>query len=292
MSENWTATPEHHPSQPFVRKTDSSAPKLTPLVEYSHLENYTFNFLSFFWYISVITDFLCGFLTWLNTSSTKSMNPSWKCFIGRRWRNLVSTFPWKTKSIKKENTSTTSTVTETPFAPYSFLIVRPQYLNVYCGLSCRFIDIEMKFVKFEDSLFVDCYFENIRSTDTLFENCTIRNTLFYDTGKRYSLQSRVVLVHLSSWFLHFHRLIWRKVHWLYIRECHFLAQQEGMPFRLWGGERRPRLLGQLLRQLSGVARKYHLSTLHGQNRTNQDYRWAQPAYWVLLEEYHVEININ
>uniref|UniRef100_A0A673HW89 Synaptic vesicle glycoprotein 2B-like n=1 Tax=Sinocyclocheilus rhinocerous TaxID=307959 RepID=A0A673HW89_9TELE len=45
----------------------------------------------------------------------------------------------------------------------------------------KFINIEMKSVKFEDSLFVDCYFENIRSTDTIFENCTIRSTVFYDT---------------------------------------------------------------------------------------------------------------
>ncbi|KAG1933880.1 synaptic vesicle glycoprotein 2B [Pimephales promelas] len=45
----------------------------------------------------------------------------------------------------------------------------------------KFINIEMKSVKFEDSLFVDCLFENIRSTETLFENCTIRSTIFSDT---------------------------------------------------------------------------------------------------------------
>ncbi|KAK2841768.1 hypothetical protein Q5P01_011968 [Channa striata] len=45
----------------------------------------------------------------------------------------------------------------------------------------RFIGIEMKSVKFEDSLFEDCHFEDIRSTDTVFENCTIKSTVFYDT---------------------------------------------------------------------------------------------------------------
>ncbi|XP_043084699.1 synaptic vesicle glycoprotein 2B isoform X2 [Puntigrus tetrazona] len=45
----------------------------------------------------------------------------------------------------------------------------------------KFINIEMRSVKFEDSLFVDCFFENIRSTETIFENCTIRSTVFYDT---------------------------------------------------------------------------------------------------------------
>lgn len=170
VSENGTAIPEHPLSQPLVRKTDSSSPKLTPLVEYSHL-HYTFHFLSFLWYISVITGFRCGFLTWSNTSSTRSMNPSWKCFIGRRWSSFISTFPWKTKSIEKENTSTTSTLTETPSATSVihecfFFNVRQQFLNVCCGLSCRFINIEMKSVKFEDSLFMDCLFENIRSTET------------------------------------------------------------------------------------------------------------------------------
>ncbi|KAK7892009.1 hypothetical protein WMY93_023972 [Mugilogobius chulae] len=45
----------------------------------------------------------------------------------------------------------------------------------------KFINIEMISVKFEDSLFEDCHFENIRSTDTIFENCTIRSTIFTNT---------------------------------------------------------------------------------------------------------------
>uniref|UniRef100_A0A8C6M9N4 Synaptic vesicle glycoprotein 2Bb n=1 Tax=Nothobranchius furzeri TaxID=105023 RepID=A0A8C6M9N4_NOTFU len=45
----------------------------------------------------------------------------------------------------------------------------------------RFVGIEIKSVKFEDSLFEDCLFEDIRSTDTTFENCTIRSTIFYNT---------------------------------------------------------------------------------------------------------------
>ncbi|KAM4618582.1 synaptic vesicle glycoprotein 2B-like [Polymixia lowei] len=45
----------------------------------------------------------------------------------------------------------------------------------------KFIKIEMKSVKFEDSLFEDCYFEDIKSTDTVFENCTIRSTVFSNT---------------------------------------------------------------------------------------------------------------
>uniref|UniRef100_A0A667XG94 Synaptic vesicle glycoprotein 2Bb n=1 Tax=Myripristis murdjan TaxID=586833 RepID=A0A667XG94_9TELE len=45
----------------------------------------------------------------------------------------------------------------------------------------KFTNIEMKSVKFEDSLFEDCYFENIKSTDTVFENCTLRSSVFYNT---------------------------------------------------------------------------------------------------------------
>ncbi|XP_063045512.1 synaptic vesicle glycoprotein 2Ba [Engraulis encrasicolus] len=45
----------------------------------------------------------------------------------------------------------------------------------------RFSNIELKGVKFEDSLFENCYFEDVRSTETFFENCTIKNTVFYNT---------------------------------------------------------------------------------------------------------------
>ncbi|KAG8012293.1 Synaptic vesicle glycoprotein 2B [Nibea albiflora] len=45
----------------------------------------------------------------------------------------------------------------------------------------KFINIEMKSVKFEDSLFEDCHFKDIKSTNTVFENCTIRSTVFYNT---------------------------------------------------------------------------------------------------------------
>ncbi|XP_028812471.1 synaptic vesicle glycoprotein 2Ba [Denticeps clupeoides] len=45
----------------------------------------------------------------------------------------------------------------------------------------RFSDMEIKSVKFEDSLFENCYFEDVRSTETFFENCTIKNTVFYNT---------------------------------------------------------------------------------------------------------------
>ncbi|XP_053369715.1 synaptic vesicle glycoprotein 2Ba [Clarias gariepinus] len=45
----------------------------------------------------------------------------------------------------------------------------------------RFIDMEMRNVRFKECLFTSCYFEDISSTDTLFENCTITDTTFYRT---------------------------------------------------------------------------------------------------------------
>ncbi|MGH0180981.1 UNVERIFIED_CONTAM: hypothetical protein FKN15_005229 [Acipenser sinensis] len=45
----------------------------------------------------------------------------------------------------------------------------------------KFYKIDLKSVTFEDSLFEECYFEDIRSTDTVFKNCTIMSTVFYNT---------------------------------------------------------------------------------------------------------------
>lgn len=37
---------------------------------------------------------------------------------------------------------------------------------------------------FEDSLFEECYFEDITSSNTFFKNCTFISTVFYNTGRR------------------------------------------------------------------------------------------------------------
>uniref|UniRef100_A0A673LFZ5 Synaptic vesicle glycoprotein 2Ba n=1 Tax=Sinocyclocheilus rhinocerous TaxID=307959 RepID=A0A673LFZ5_9TELE len=52
---------------------------------------------------------------------------------------------------------------------------------VWFTMAFRFINIEIRNVQFEESLFENCYFEDIRSTDTFFENCTLKNTVFYNT---------------------------------------------------------------------------------------------------------------
>lgn len=41
----------------------------------------------------------------------------------------------------------------------------------------------MKSMVFEDSVFEECYFEDITSTHTFFRNCTFIASLFYNTGK-------------------------------------------------------------------------------------------------------------
>lgn len=49
-------------------------------------------------------------------------------------------------------------------------------------LSHRFLNLKMKSMVFEDSVFEECYFEDITSTNTFFKNCTFIASLFYNTG--------------------------------------------------------------------------------------------------------------
>lgn len=58
------------------------------------------------------------------------------------------------------------------FTPFFFFLPPP-----------RFIGLKMKSVTFEDSLFEECYFEDITSSNTFFKNCTFISTVFYNTGR-------------------------------------------------------------------------------------------------------------
>ncbi|CAG00928.1 unnamed protein product, partial [Tetraodon nigroviridis] len=51
----------------------------------------------------------------------------------------------------------------------------------------KFMNLKMRSIVFEDSLFEECYFEDITSSNTFFKNCTFIATLFYNTGRRGSL---------------------------------------------------------------------------------------------------------
>ncbi|XP_030321119.1 synaptic vesicle glycoprotein 2A isoform X2 [Calypte anna] len=46
----------------------------------------------------------------------------------------------------------------------------------------KFIGLKMKSVIFEDSLFEECYFEDVTSSNTFFKNCTFISTMFYNTA--------------------------------------------------------------------------------------------------------------
>ncbi|XP_028649845.2 synaptic vesicle glycoprotein 2A [Erpetoichthys calabaricus] len=64
----------------------------------------------------------------------------------------------------------------------------------------KFLNLKMKSVIFEDSLFEECYFEDITSTNTFFKNCTFISTHFYNTDL---FQYRFVNSKLiNSTFLH------------------------------------------------------------------------------------------
>ncbi|XP_061677106.1 synaptic vesicle glycoprotein 2A-like isoform X2 [Syngnathoides biaculeatus] len=46
----------------------------------------------------------------------------------------------------------------------------------------KFMNLKMRSMVFEDSLFEECYFEDITSSNTFFKNCTFIATLFYNTA--------------------------------------------------------------------------------------------------------------
>ncbi|XP_032089754.1 synaptic vesicle glycoprotein 2A [Thamnophis elegans] len=64
----------------------------------------------------------------------------------------------------------------------------------------KFIGLKMKSVSFIDSLFEECYFEDVTSSNTFFKNCTFLATVFYNTDlfEYKFIDSRIV----NSTFLH------------------------------------------------------------------------------------------
>ncbi|CAB1420826.1 unnamed protein product [Pleuronectes platessa] len=64
----------------------------------------------------------------------------------------------------------------------------------------KFLNLKMKSMVFEDSVFEECYFEDITSTHTLFKNCTFIASLFYNTDLfKYRMENCKLL---NSTFLH------------------------------------------------------------------------------------------
>ncbi|XP_061461845.1 synaptic vesicle glycoprotein 2A isoform X3 [Rhineura floridana] len=64
----------------------------------------------------------------------------------------------------------------------------------------KFLSLKMKSVTFVDSLFEECYFEDITSSNTFFKNCTFISTIFYNTDlfEYKFINSRII----NSTFLH------------------------------------------------------------------------------------------
>ncbi|XP_064201534.1 synaptic vesicle glycoprotein 2A-like [Anguilla rostrata] len=64
----------------------------------------------------------------------------------------------------------------------------------------KFINLKMKSMVFEDSVFEECYFEDITTSNTFFRNCTFISTLFYNTDlfKYRFVNSKLI----NSTFLH------------------------------------------------------------------------------------------
>lgn len=139
----------------------------------------------------------------------------------------------------------------------------------------RFANIEIKSVKFEDSLFENCYFEDVKSTNTFFENCTIKNTVFYNTGSIIFNQSNTFLVFFclaSNAMCFLSRPVAGKVQKLSNGKHHLPPSKERLSSKLPGGERHSNLSGQLPGKLGCAAWQHHLGTFHGQDRKDPNNR--------------------
>lgn len=63
------------------------------------------------------------------------------------------------------------------------------------------MNLRMRSMVFEDSLFEECYFEDITSSNTFFKNCTFIATLFYNTGGRHTHTRRFCIMVRKGWKL-------------------------------------------------------------------------------------------
>lgn len=65
----------------------------------------------------------------------------------------------------------------------------------------------MKSMVFEDSVFEECYFEDITSTHTFFRNCTFIASLFYNTGKYDSSCAGALMNIINLLSMAFHKYV-------------------------------------------------------------------------------------
>ncbi|XP_055013361.1 synaptic vesicle glycoprotein 2A-like isoform X2 [Boleophthalmus pectinirostris] len=97
---------------------------------------------------------------------------------------LTVWFPDMIKYIQKqeyESRTKTFTKERVEHVTFNFTLENQIHRQGYY-FNDKFLNLKMKSMVFEDSVFEECYFEDITSTHTFFRNCTFVSTLFYNTA--------------------------------------------------------------------------------------------------------------
>ncbi|XP_031722282.1 synaptic vesicle glycoprotein 2A-like [Anarrhichthys ocellatus] len=97
---------------------------------------------------------------------------------------LTVWFPDMIKYIQKqEYDSRTKTFTKerVEHVTFNFTLENQVHLQGHY-FNDKFLNLKMKSMVFEDSVFEECYFEDITSIHTIFRNCTFVASLFYNTA--------------------------------------------------------------------------------------------------------------
>uniref|UniRef100_A0A3Q4HLJ1 Synaptic vesicle glycoprotein 2A n=1 Tax=Neolamprologus brichardi TaxID=32507 RepID=A0A3Q4HLJ1_NEOBR len=115
---------------------------------------------------------------------------------------LTVWFPDMIKYIQKqeyESRTKTFTKERVEHVTFNFTLENQVHRQGYY-FNDKFLNLKMKSMVFEDSVFEECYFEDITSTHTFFRNCTFIASLFYNTDlfKYRLVNSKLV----NSTFLH------------------------------------------------------------------------------------------
>uniref|UniRef100_A0AAX7VAI4 Synaptic vesicle glycoprotein 2A n=1 Tax=Astatotilapia calliptera TaxID=8154 RepID=A0AAX7VAI4_ASTCA len=96
---------------------------------------------------------------------------------------LTVWFPDMIKYIQKqeyESRTKTFTKERVEHVTFNFTLENQVHRQGYY-FNDKFLNLKMKSMVFEDSVFEECYFEDITSTHTFFRNCTFIASLFYNT---------------------------------------------------------------------------------------------------------------
>ncbi|KAJ8335202.1 hypothetical protein SKAU_G00408410 [Synaphobranchus kaupii] len=122
--------------------------------------------------------------------------------VGQRYYGLTVWFPDMIKYLQKQEYASRTKVfskERVEHITFNFTLENQVHRN---GLyfNDKFINLKMKSMVFEDSVFEECYFEDITTSNTFFKNCTFISTLFYNTDlfKYRFINSKLI----NSTFLH------------------------------------------------------------------------------------------